>query len=109
MTTVQIGLLISGLVLIIALWDCFEGFITTRQSSIIDHLKRIGDCIDLATEMNCRTEDFQTLLEKVKPTSSNANSDVIKLANWGETMSYIKNVKKVTQVFIGKARQDLED
>lgn len=109
MTTVQISLLISGLVLIITLWARYEGFITTRQSSIIDQLKRIGDCIDLATEMNCRTEDFQTLLEKVKPTPSNTNSDDIKLVNWEETMSRVKNVKKATQAFIENAHQDLED
>jgi hypothetical protein len=109
MTTVQISLLISGLAFIIALWARYEGFITIRRSRIIDRLKRIGECIELATKMNCKAEDFERLFEKVKPISFSANSDAIKLYNWEETMSNLKKAKEVTQAFIDNAYQDLED
>ena len=109
MNTVQISLLISGLALIIALWARFEGFITTRRSRIIDRLKRIGECLDLATEMNCKTEDFERLLEKLNATSSGTNDDAISVAHWEKIMSDFKKAKEVTQAFIDSAHQNLED
>jgi hypothetical protein len=109
MTAVQISLLISGLALIIALWARFEGFITTRRSRIIDRLKRIGECIDLATELNCKTEDFERLYKKLKPTSTSTNSNAVELVNWEKRMSDFKNLKEVTQAFIDSAHQYLED
>ncbi len=109
MNAVQITLLISGLALIIALWARFEGFITTRRSRIIDRLKRIGECIDLATELNCKTEDFERLYKKLKPTSTSTNSNAVELVNWEKRMSDFKNLKEVTQAFIDSAHQYLED
>lgn len=108
MTTVQISLLISGFALSITLWARFEGFLTTRRSKMIDRIKRIGECIDLATKMLCKAEDFERLYEKEKPIFSTANSDVMKLVDWQKSRSNFKKAKEATQAFIDSAHQNLE-
>lgn len=109
MTSIQISLLISGLALLISLWARFEGFVTNRRSRIVDRLKRLGECIDLATELICQAENYESLLEKVKANPNIPESDTKKNENWEKMMQSISNVKQVTQAFIDSAHQDLKD
>lgn len=109
MTISLISLGISVIAVFISLWGRFEDFTKTRRSRTLDRIRRIGECIDLATKMNFKAEDFERLFEKVKPISSDPNSDAMKLTNWENTMSNIKNAKNAMQAFIENGHQYLED